>query len=264
MQQPRNGIQFIHNREIIEELKPIVFFDAGKFTRDDDALTIGMHPHSGIGIITYFHGTDLLHRDSGNNNGIIKDGGAQWIRAGGGVWHEESYQRKEGQAEGSWTGSIHQLWIQLPPEFEESPVEYANLSKEQLPSSGKVKILAGVYNGIRGKIETPVNLTYLDINLDDGEVWEFDTPTAQTTGYVFARDGAVAVYGDLVPNSIMGILQHNEGRIQISGRGQANVVLILAEPSNHDLVSSGSQIHTMQEALDRSTARIRELGKNLT
>ena len=60
---------------------------AGKTT----GLFIGMHPHSGIGIITYFEGGDLVHDDTGENGNVIPDGGVQWIRAGGGVWHEEKY-----------------------------------------------------------------------------------------------------------------------------------------------------------------------------
>ena len=65
IQEPRNGVQFVVSPDTREELKPLVFFDAGKFTRDDDGFTIGYHPHSGIGIVTYFHGTDLHHGDSG-------------------------------------------------------------------------------------------------------------------------------------------------------------------------------------------------------
>ena len=145
IQHPRNGIQFVVDSPTIEELKPIVFFDAGKFTKSDDGFTIGFHPHSGIGIITYFHGTDLHHKDSGMNDGIIHDGGAQWIRAGGGVWHEEGYHRKHDSNERTWTGSIHQLWMQLPPEFEESEVEYVNLKKKEIPVVDNVKILAGEY-----------------------------------------------------------------------------------------------------------------------
>ena len=68
IQNPGNGIQFVISPDTREDLKPIVFFDAGKFTRSDDGFTIGFHPHSGIGIITYFHDTDLHHKDSRNND----------------------------------------------------------------------------------------------------------------------------------------------------------------------------------------------------
>ena len=126
IQEPRNHIQYIVYPEVREELKPLVFFDAGNLVRDDDGMKIHAHPHSGIGIVTYFHGTDLHHGDSGNNDGVIRAGGVQWIRAGGGVWHEENYRRMAGHEGGSWKASIHQLWLQLPPE--EVTRQYENLS----------------------------------------------------------------------------------------------------------------------------------------
>jgi len=73
-QKPHNGIQYIITGDVRNELSPFVFFDAGMLKRSDDGLFIGMHAHSGIGIITYFDGKELLHNDSGNNKGIIKDG----------------------------------------------------------------------------------------------------------------------------------------------------------------------------------------------
>ena len=241
-----------------------MFFDAGKFTKSDDGFTIGFHPHSGIGIITYFHGTDLHHKDSGMNDGIIHDGGAQWIRAGGGVWHEEGYHRKHDSNEKNWTGSIHQLWMQLPPEFEESEVEYANLKKNELPWVDNVKILAGEYKGIKGKMKVPFNMTYLDVYLKEGEEWEFETPKGQTTGFVFTRDGNVSVAGEMLQNSLMGILEHNDGIIKVKAESkESNFIVVIAEPSAYPIVSSGSQIHTNRESLERSRKRIGEIGVNV-
>lgn len=264
IQEPRNGIQFVVYPETREELKPIVFFDAGKFTRNDDGFTIGYHPHSGIGIVTYFHGTDLHHKDSGHNNGIIPDGGAQWIQAGGGVWHEEGYHRKAGTNDGSWEGSIHQLWLQLPPEKEEAAVEYLNLNKEQLHVVDNVRVLIGNYQGVEGQIRVPVNMTYLDIHLNKGETWSFESPAGQTTGFLYPRDGSIQVQGRTVPNQLMGMLDHQEGTIEVTtNEDEAQFVLIIAEPSQHALVTAGGSIHTNSAAMARSAGRIQEIRKTL-
>mgnify|MGYP000207761188 CR=1 FL=1 len=265
IKEARNGIQFIVSQEVRDELKPIVFFDAGKFTKDDDGFTIGLHPHSGIGIITYFHGTDLHHKDSGHNNGIIHDGGAQWIRAGKGVWHEEGYHRKHNASNtDEWTGSIHQLWIQLPPDFEESAVEYENLTREEIPVVENVKILSGEYKGVKGKINVPVNMTYLDVYLKKGESWSYQTPEGQTTGYIFTRDGSVQVGGESIPNSKMGILEHNSGLIEVETvEEDAAFILVTSEPSPYPVVSRGGQIHTNLESLEKSLHEIQRTGKNL-
>lgn len=264
IQRPRNGIQFVVDADTRKELQPLVFFDAGTFTRDDDGFTIGMHPHSGIGIVTYFHGTDLHHKDSGHNDGIIYDGGVQWIRSGGGVWHEEAYRRKHNSPGGTWTGSIHQLWIQLPPDVEESAVEYANLSREDLPTVDNVRVLIGAYKGVRGAIDVPIAMTYLDVSLAPGATWSLDTPSGQTTGFVYARKGALSIHGAGLGNELMGVLEHNAGAIEITAASSAaEFVVILAEPSVWPIVSAGGQIHTHAAALERSAQRIRSLAQSL-
>lgn len=263
-QPARNGIQYVVNAASRNELKPIVFFDAGTFERNDNGFQIGFHPHSGIGIITYFHGTDLHHEDSGANDGIIHDGGAQWIRAGGGVWHQEAYRPKHDYAGGNWKGTIHQLWIQLPPEFEESEVAYSNLSRNEIPSVDDVKVLVGKYKGVEGKMDVPVNMTYLDVSLSKGQVWNFDTPEGQTTGFVFMREGHIDLGNGEMGREGMAVLEHNEGALQIEAKADAKFIVVLAEPSAFPIVSSGSQIHTNQDALDRSAARIRDIGLEMT
>ena len=265
IQQPRNGIQFVVDTATREELKPIVFFDGGKFKKEDDGFTIGFHPHSGIGIITYFHGTDLHHRDSKLNDGIIHGGGVQWINAGGGVWHEESYHRKhDAPKTGEWEGSIHQLWLQLPPEFEEGKIEYFNPKKEDIPVVNNVKILASEYENVKGILNVPVNITYLDVNLKKGESWNYQTPKGQTTGYIFTRDGEIEIDKKLLPNSSMGILEHNEGTIKVKALSDVSTfILVIAEPSKFPVIAQGGQIHTNEESLKRSLHNIREMGKHL-
>lgn len=263
VQQPRNGIQYIVNSEIREELKPVVFFDAGNFRRDDNGFQIGFHPHSGIGIITYFHGTDLHHEDSAKFDGIIKDGGAQWIRAGGGIWHQEAYRPKHNHKGGVWKGSIHQLWLQLPPDFEESEVEYANLTKEEIPEIENVKILVGKYLGVKGKMNVPVNMTYLDVSLKSGETWEFKTPKNQTTGFIFNREGKIEAGEIILGADQMGVLEHSEGLIKIKALDDAEFVLVIAEPSPFPIISSGSQIHTNEDSLERSAERINKIGASM-
>jgi redox-sensitive bicupin YhaK (pirin superfamily) len=263
IQSPLNGIQFVTNREIREELKPIVFFDAGSFRRNDNGFQIGFHPHSGIGIITYFHGTDLHHADSENNDGIIHDGGAQWISSGGGIWHQEAYRPTQNKAGENWKGSIHQLWVQLPPDFEESEPAYANLSKAEIPSIENVKILVGEYLGVKGQMKVPINMTYLDVSLGEGDRWEFDAPNLQNTGFVFNRNGVIRSGSVTLAQDQMGILEHKEGVIRIEAEQKADFVLIISEPSQFPIVSSGSQIHTNIDSLERSDRRIKEIGLEL-
>ena len=260
LQKPRNGIQYIIHPETREELSPFVFFDAGTMKRNDEGLFIGMHPHSGIGIITYFEGADLVHDDSGNNDNVIRDGGVQWIRAGGGVWHQENYMKKKEVKSESWKMTLHQLWMQLPPEWEESEVEYQNIQAEDLPVVGHVKIIIGKYKNQQSPLQVPYNMTYLDVTLKAGESFEFKTPAGQTTGFIFPRNGNIELSGDSLPLNQIGILENNEGTLAIRALADSQFVLLMTAPQNKPIITQGGSIHTNREALERSFKRIREVG----
>lgn len=260
-QKPQNDIQYIVEPATREELSPFAFFDAGTMLRKDDGLFIGMHPHSGIGIITYFEGGELQHEDSGANEKTIRSGGVQWINAGGGVWHQENYL-KPSDAPDTWPLTIHQLWLQLPPNLEESEVAYQNVQPELLPISDNVKIIIGQYNGLTSPVKTPYDMTYLDIHLEAGGSFAFKTPENQTKGFIFPRTGSLNMDSNL-PLNALAILEENEGELRIKANTDSQFVLVLSEPQNSAILSRGGSIHTNYEAMDRSFSRIKETGKAL-
>ena len=261
LQEPRNGIQYITSHQVREELSPFVFFDAGTMQRNDDGLHIGMHPHSGIGIITYFQGAELVHDDTGSNDEVIQDGGIQWIRAGSGVWHEENYKKKETESEDVWPLTIHQLWMQLPEQVEEADVEYQNIQPKDLPVVDNIKIIAGSYKGVFSPLKAPYNMTYLDVDLQEGETFKFSTPRNQTRGFVFLRAGEIKLNDQVVPQNMIGVLEENEGEIFIQSNAASKFVLVLSEPQDFPIVAQGGSIHTNMESLERSFQRITEIGK---
>ncbi|MCG8326066.1 MAG: pirin family protein [Chitinophagales bacterium] len=258
LQKARKGIQYIIYPEIRAELSPFVFFDAGNMLRNDEGLFIGTHPHSGIGIITYFEGANLLHDDSAENDHVIADGGVQWIRAGGVVWHQENYAKKAATDSEAWPLTIHQLWMQLPPELEESEVEYQNIQPEDLPVIDNIKIVAGTYNGIQSPLKVPYDMTYLDIKLKAGESFEFQTPKGQTRGFVFPRSGSVSLYEDNLPLKHLSILEDNDGKLEFLAETDSAFILLMAAPQNHPIITQGGSIHTNEGALERSFKRIKK------
>ena len=257
-QTPRRGIQYIVDQQVREELSPFVFFDAGTMLRNDDGMFIGYHPHSGIGIITYFDGGNLDHGDTGDNNGIIKDGGIQWIRAGGGVWHQEHYRKKPEETAENWHLSIHQLWMLLPLELEESEVEYQNIQPENVPVVDNVKVIAGSYQGVTSSLKTPYNMTYLDVKLNKGETFSLPTPIKQTRGFIFPRAKGAKLYGeDVLPNNLT-VLEENEGVIEVVAEQGVRFILVLAEPFQYPIIPYRGSLHTNYEAIERSMQRIEQ------
>ncbi len=260
LQPGHNGFQFILEQKVREELSPIVFFDAGILNQNGNGMRFGMHPHSGIGIITNYAGADLVHDDTGENANVLPDGGLQWIQAGSGIWHAEEYRKKE-NTEDPWELTIHQLWLQLPPELEETEPEYQNLQPEDAVQVDNVKVVAGSYKGVSSKLNTPYSLTYLDVSLKAGETFEFETPLRQTRGFVFPRKGKVELGGNSVPLANIGILEENEGTIKIEALEDSLLILVTVEPQQYPIVTGGGSIHTNRDSLVRSQEKIQKIGR---
>lgn len=259
LQPARNGIQYITSQETREELSPFVFFDAGSMTRDDDGLNIGMHPHSGIGIITHFEGVDLKHDDTGDNAGIIKDGGVQWMHAGGGIFHAENYVKSAKHSTEHWDMSLYQLWLQLPPELEEAAVAYKNLQPEEITTVDNVKIIVGSYKGLTSSLKPPYDMTYLSVELKEGEKFEIDTPTGQTTGFVFPTKGDLQLFEEAIPLQHLSVLESNEGIMKFKANTASKFVFIMAAPQKHPILTYSGSIHTNEESMIRSLERIQKI-----
>ena len=72
-------------------LDPFLMLDAfGTDNPDDYIAGFPDHPHRGFETITYMLNGRMRHRDSAGNEGLISDGGVQWMTAGRGVIHSET------------------------------------------------------------------------------------------------------------------------------------------------------------------------------
>ena len=154
-QKPQSDYMYILSASLREELSPFVFFNSGTLEVNDNEFLVPMHPHSGIGIITYFDQGTLHHKNSSGIEAYIEGGGAQWINAGGGTYHEERHKKKA-QEQAPWKLSMYQLWMPLPPNLEEGPVEYSSYQPKDFPVSGSAKVLTGSYNGVTSPLKNSV------------------------------------------------------------------------------------------------------------
>lgn len=259
----KNGFQYILNPSTRRELQPFVFFDAGKSTRTDGGMFFDMHPHSGIGIITYFEGGDLVHKDSGANDDIIKSGGVQWINAGGGIFHEEGYQKNKNEKNDEWSLAIHQLWLQLPEHLEEGETEYQNVQPENVVTVDNVKVIAGKYKGVQATLNVPFDISYLDISLKAGEEIIIPTPIGQTRGFIFPREGRLFLDKENVSLGYLSILEENEGELYFKAETDTKFVVGLTVPSEQHMVVGGGSIHSSFDALHNSQERIQKIGASL-
>ena len=90
-------------------LDPFLMLDAFGTDKPDDYIAgFPDHPHRGFETVTYMIAGRMRHRDSAGHEGLLCNGGVQWMTAGRGVIHSEMPEQEEGRMEG------FQLWLNLP------------------------------------------------------------------------------------------------------------------------------------------------------
>lgn len=239
-------------------VKPFVFLDL--FAADAGfAGGMGLHPHSGIATITVLTEGELRFDDPQAGTGTIGYGGVEWMRAGGGVWHG-----KEMSAGSTPTVQGFQLWMALPPELENGPVDSQYVEAAAMPRVGPAVVILGEHGGVRSPVRSPWDATYLLVTLQPGERWTYAPPDTHDVAWLaVARGGLTA--GEPIAAGEMAVFEAGNAPITLTAAAGSPAVFVLASGRRHahDLVLGSYSVHTSELALARGEAKIVELGERL-
>ena len=145
----------------VERVEPFIFLNhhgPQVYTPGNGGLPFGPHPHRGFETVTFILAGDLLHKDSGGYESLIREGGVQWMTAGRGLIHAE-VSSEEFKAAGGPV-ELLQLWVNLPARLKMTEPRYRGLQREAIPAvasdGGRVVLSAvsGVWEGTPGPFET--------------------------------------------------------------------------------------------------------------
>jgi redox-sensitive bicupin YhaK (pirin superfamily) len=228
-------------------LKPFVFLDLID-NQGKPFSGFGLHPHSGIATLTYVAEGSVRYEDTNGATGLLRAGGIEWMRAGGGVWHGG------GAGEPGRTRGF-QLWIALPPELELGPSESVYLAPESIPQDGPARVLLGSYGTATSAIKTPSPMNYLAVRLKAGERWTYQPPAEHTVLWIAVGRGSVLVPDELQQGELVAFRPSNAA-IEFEAQSDAEFVLGSAIPHDYDLVLGSHSVHTSVEALREAEARI--------
>ena len=94
----------------------------------------------------------MRHRDSAGHEGLVTDGGVQWMTAARGVVHSEIPQQSEGRMEG------FQLWLNLHSSDKMGAPWYRDIQAADLPKlitdeGVSVTVIAGESHGTVGAVQ---------------------------------------------------------------------------------------------------------------
>src|SRR5512143_1801097 len=131
----------------LRSLDPFLMLDHfGSDDPDDYIAGFPDHPHRGFETVTYMLAGRMRHRDSAGHEGLLGDGGVQWMVAGRGVIHSEIPEQEHGVMEG------FQLWLNLPAKDKMAEPWYKDFPSEAIPQyvtpdNVTVRVIAGTSNG---------------------------------------------------------------------------------------------------------------------
>lgn len=152
------SIQRMLPNQYAAKVGPFVFLDYVRPVVKEIITKNGMgaHPHRGIATLTYVLQGEVEHFDSAGNEAIIRSGGAQWMKAGNGIIHDENLNY-DSQTESKFIQGF-QFWINLPAGNKaEKPahmaIQAAEIPKKTFPNeSGWLKVVVGSYEDLSSEI----------------------------------------------------------------------------------------------------------------
>ena len=239
--------------DIGELIKPFVFLDYAHVPPSNGM--IGIHPHSGIATLTVVISGAMAYEDTTGKSGQVPAGGLEWMKAGGGVWHD-------GHALGPTSLKAYQLWLALPPSEENAPAESQYVTPEQVQHEGPARVVLGQLGSARSVIRAPHGINYLHVKLQDGEHWRYTPPAGHTVAWVSVYAGELLT-PDVVRAETLAVFEESQSAIDFVANGETAFVLGSAIKHPHDLVTGYYSVHTNVNALDCGEAEIRRIGARL-
>jgi redox-sensitive bicupin YhaK (pirin superfamily) len=243
--------------DLQRRLDPFLMLDAfGSDDPDDYIAGFPDHPHRGFETITYMLAGRMKHRDSAGHEGLLENGGMQWMTAGRGVIHSEIPQQEEGVMEG------FQLWLNLPAQDKMSAPWYRDFAAGELPRAkvddgGTAIVLAGESHGVNGAVTREATAPlYLDLHLPAGS--RFEQPLAvDLNAFIYVYRGTAQIVGEAVPAGRMAILTNEGDGVVLEASEDARLILVAGRPLNEPIAQYGPFVMNTQQEIQQAVADYR-------
>ncbi|MFZ6745012.1 pirin family protein [Undibacterium sp. JH2W] len=241
-------------------LDPFLMLDAfGSDEAGDYIAGFPSHPHRGFETITYMLAGRMRHRDSAGNEGLLQNGGVQWMTAGRGVIHSEMPEQEEGRMAG------FQLWLNLPAKDKMIAPWYRDIQSDTIPelltaAGVKVRIIAGSSHGVAGAVQREITQPlYLDIHMPAGSSFSHSLP-ASFNAFVYVYEGEVQIGEREVSVQRMAILKKSldADGVVIDAKVDSRLLLIAGQPLSETIVQYGPFVMNSQTEIFKAISDFRE------
>jgi redox-sensitive bicupin YhaK (pirin superfamily) len=232
-------------------LDPFLMLDAfGTDDPDDYIAGFPDHPHRGFETVTYMIAGRMRHRDSAGHEGLLQNGGVQWMTAGRGVVHSELPEQEQGRMEG------FQLWLNLPAKDKMRAPWYRDIASGEIPELAlpgvKARVIAGESHGVAGAMQREGTAPlYLDLHLEPGA--RFEQPLAAGhNAFVYVYRGALHIGETPVAAQRMAVLANtpdSDGVALRAGDTPARALLIAGRPLGEPIAQYGPFVMNTNEEI---------------
>lgn len=247
-------------QDLQHRLDPFLMLDAfGSDQADDYIAGFPDHPHRGFETVTYMLAGRMLHRDSAGNEGLLENGGVQWMTAGRGVIHSEIPQQEEGVMEG------FQLWLNLHSSEKMQAPWYRDFPNQELPQlqtaeGAQVTVIAGESHGVQGAVTRALTQPlYLDVHLPQGATFAQALPTGHNA-FLYVYRGEVTVGDRAVPAGRMAILDNRAEAdgVVVQASTDAKFLLVAGKPLKEPIVQYGPFVMNTKEQIYEALSDFRD------
>jgi redox-sensitive bicupin YhaK (pirin superfamily) len=245
-----------------EHLSPFLLFDyAGphRFAPSPRPRGVGQHPHRGFETVTIVYDGEVEHRDSTGQGGVIGPGDVQWMTAASGILHAEFHSPRYSAAGGPFR--MVQLWVNLPAKDKMAapgyqPILDADIPVAHLPGGGRVRVIAGDLQGVRGPARTFTPINLWDLRLAAGEAARFELPDGHTAA-VAVLAGPARVNGQAAGEASVVLLERAGREVVVEAEGEAMLLVMSGEPLDEPIAGAGPFVMNTEAEIRQAYADFR-------
>jgi len=241
-----------------QRLDPFLMLDQfGSDDPKDYGAGFPDHPHRGFETVTYMIAGRMRHQDSSGGEGLLQNGGVQWMTAGRGVIHSEMPEQEEGRMEG------FQLWLNLPsgqkmctPWYRD--IQSADIPEITTPEGVHVRVISGRCQSTQGAMtrpasEYPTDPLYLDLHFSGDQTFSQPLP-ATHNAFVYVYRGALQVLdaqgqAQDVGLHRMGVLSQGGDGVTLRATAGTKALLIAGQPLHEPIAQYGPFVMNTREEL---------------
>ena len=232
-------------------LDPFLMLDAfGTDNPDDYIGGFPDHPHRGFETVTYMIAGRMRHRDNAGHEGLLQNGGVQWMTAGRGIVHSELPEQEAGRMEG------FQLWLNLPARDKLCPPWYRDIQSDAIPEFStdegvSARVIAGASHGVVGAMQRErTEPLYLDLHFERAGTSFAQALAPEANAFVYVYRGALSIGETAVPLQRMAILANQgDGVVLRAAEPGSKALLIAGRPLGEPIAQYGPFVMNTQEQI---------------